>query len=59
MPTIRKKQLQEYEKLRRDYINGRVLHPDGIRFICEANNFDAEKIGQYFLDLLPKIREER
>ena len=32
-----------------------VLLPDTVRFICEANGYDAEKIGQHFLDILPKI----
>ena len=34
---------------------GHVLLPDTIRFICEANGYDAEKIGQHFLEILPKI----
>ncbi len=29
--------------------------PDTVRFICEANGYDAEKIGQHFLEILPKI----
>ena len=40
MPTITKKQLEEYEQLRCDRDNGRLLTPDGLRFICEANNLD-------------------
>ena len=34
---------------------GHILLPDTVRFICEANGYDAEKIGQYFLEILPKI----
>jgi len=26
-----------------------------VRFICKANSYDAEKIGQHFLEILPKI----
>lgn len=44
MPTITKKQMEEYERLRRDRDNGRVLTPNGLRFICEANGYDPEKI---------------
>lgn len=40
MPTITKKQLEEYKQLCRDRDNGRLLTPDGLRFICEANNLD-------------------
>ena len=33
-----------------------ILLPDTVRSICEANGYDAEKIGQHFLEILPKIR---
>ena len=36
---------------------GEILTPDGLRFIIEANDYDARKIGQHFLDMLPKIRD--
>ena len=49
MPTIAKKQLAEYEQLRRDRDNGRLLTPDGLRFICEANKLDPEVIGKHIL----------
>lgn len=55
MPTITKKQLAEYEQLKRDRDNGRLLTPDGLRFICEANGYDPEKIGKHFLEVLPTI----
>lgn len=50
-----KQQIADYEKLCHERNNGRLLTPDGIRFICEAYHYDAEKIGQHFLELLPKI----
>ena len=34
-----------------------MLLPDTVRFICEANGYDAENIGQHFLEILPKIIE--
>ena len=43
---------KEYEV---ENAKGHVLLPDTIRFICEANGYDAEKIGQHFLEILPKI----
>ena len=55
MPTITKKQLAEYEQLKRDRDNGRLLTSDGLRFICEANGYDQEKIGNHFQEVLPKI----
>lgn len=52
---LTKEQIADYEKLCHERNNGRLLTPDGIRFICESYNYDAEKIGQHFLELLPKI----
>jgi len=36
-------------------IGENVLLPDTVRFICEANGYDAEKISQHFLEIPPKI----
>ena len=35
-----------------------ILLPDTVRFICEANSYDAEKIWQHFLEILPKITKQ-
>ena len=43
---------KEYEA---EKAKGHILLPDTVRFICEANGYDAEKIGQHFLEILPKI----
>lgn len=58
MPTITKKQMEEYEKLKRDRDNCRLLTPDGLRFICEANGYDPEKIGKHFLEVLPRVLQK-
>lgn len=58
MPTITKKQLEDYEQLCRDRNNGRLLTPDGLRFICEANSYDPEAIGRHFLEVLAKIQQQ-
>lgn len=58
MATITKKQLEEYERLRRDRDNGRVLTPDGLRLICAAYENDPEKIGIHMLEMLAKFRNE-
>lgn len=59
MPTITKKQLEDYEQLCRDRNNGRLLTPDGLRFICEAHNYDPEAIGRHFLETLARINSEQ
>ncbi len=48
-------QLADYERLCHDRTFGRILTPDGLRLICEANNYDAEAIGKHFLEVLTKI----
>ena len=53
--TLTQKQIADYEQLCRDRTYGRILTPDGLRFICEACNYDPEAIGKYFLELLPRI----
>lgn len=58
MPTITKKELEDYEQLCRDRNSGRLLTPDGLRFICEAHNYDPEAIGRHFLELLPDHHPE-
>ena len=52
MPTMKQITNKEYEV---EKVKGHVLLPDTVRFICEANGYDAEKIGQHFLEILPKI----
>ena len=52
MPTMKQITNKEYEV---EKAKGHGLLPDTIRFICEANGYDAEKIGQHFLEILPKI----
>lgn len=59
MPTITKKQLEDYEKLCRDRSNGRILTPDVLRFVCEACNYDAEAIGKHMLETLARLQIER
>lgn len=51
MPTITKKQLEQYRKLQ----NAKMLSPDGLRFICESNHHDPEAIGWHFLEVLPTL----
>lgn len=54
-----KKQIEEYIELRSARDNGRLLTPNGLRFICEAHNNDPEAIGKHFLEVLAKFRAEK
>lgn len=55
MPTITKKELEEYRQLCYDKNNGRILTPDGLRLICDGLNRDPEAIGKHFLEVLAKL----
>ena len=56
---LTKKQIEEYEELRSARDNGRLLTPNGFRFICEAHNNDPEAIGKHFLEVLAQFRAEK
>lgn len=55
MKQITNKEYEEWQKYKAEKAKGHVLLPDTVRFICEANGYDAEKSGQHFLEILPKI----
>ena len=52
---LTKAQIEDYRKLCEARDHGRLLPPDGLRFICAANDYDPEKIGRHFLEVLPTI----
>lgn len=58
MKQIKNSEYEEFQKYIHDKNNGRILTPDGLRFICQANDYNPEKIGKYFLEVLPKILQE-
>ena len=57
MKQITNKEYEEFQKDKSDKAFGKSLTPDGLRFNIEANEYDAQKIGQHFLEMLPKIQE--
>ena len=50
------KQIKDYQQLCHDRDNGRLLTPDGLRFICAANNYDPEAIGKHFIEVLARFK---
>ena len=58
MPTITKKQFEEYEQPCRDRDNGRLLTPDGLRLVCEGLNRELEAIGKHFLEMLSRMQNK-
>ena len=59
LKKLSKKQIAEYEQLFRDRDNGRLLTPDGLRFICDACDNDPEKIGKHFLEVLASFKARK
>lgn len=57
MKQLTNKEYEEYQAFLKNKSQGRILTPDGLRFICESYHYDPEKIGQHFLELLPKLSE--
>ena len=55
MKQITNKEYEEWQKYKVEKAKGHVLLPDTVRFICEANEMNPEKIGRHFLEILPKI----
>ena len=39
-------------------IYGRILTPDGLRFICASFDYDPEQIGKHMLEMLAKFKSE-
>ena len=56
MPTISKKELEDYQQLCKDRNSGRILTPDGLRLVCEGLNKDPEDIGKHFLEVLARFQ---
>ena len=56
MPTISKKELEDYRQLCKARDNGRILTPDGLRVICEDLNRNPEAIGKHMLEVLARIQ---
>ena len=55
MEKLTKKQIEDYNHLCYERDHGRLLTPDGLRFICEANNMDPEAIGKHLLECLAQM----
>ena len=55
MKQLSNKEYDEYVALKEAKRDGRLLSADTLRFICESYHYDAQQIGQHFLNLLPGI----
>lgn len=55
MKSITNKQYEEWMRFQEDKAKGRAFTSDTVRFICESCNYDPRKIGEYMLEILPKV----
>lgn len=56
MEKLTKKQIEEYNQFCYERDHGRLLTPDGLRFICEACNMDPMAIGTHVLECLSHMQ---
>lgn len=54
--SMTKQQVEDYAKLCRARDRGQLLTPDGLRFICEAYQFDHDAIGKHMLEMYAKFK---
>ena len=47
MKQISNKEYERYQQYLIDKIYGRILTPDGLRFICASFDYDPEQIGKH------------
>ena len=55
MKYISNKEYAEYEKYLEEKRSGRLFNANTVRFICESCDYDPQKIGEYMLEILPKV----
>lgn len=55
MKRITNKEYEEWQKYKAEKAEDHVLLPDTVRFICEANGSDAEKIHACGIDTSEKM----
>lgn len=58
MPYINKAQYQDYMQFCKDRNHGKLFTLNVLRLICSAHDYNAEKIGKYFLQLLSQTHTE-
>ena len=59
MKQIKNAEYEEFQKYLHDKNNGRILTPDGLRFICQANDYDPEKIGRHMLEVMARQQSDQ
>lgn len=58
MLTMTKKQLEDYNRLLYRQNIRKDTYSDGLRLICEANNYDPEAIDEQMLETYAEMKVE-
>ena len=58
MPTITKREHEDYRKMCYGRAHVRFLTPDGLRVICEGLNRNPEAIGKHILETLAQMQSK-
>lgn len=58
MPTITKKQLENYQRLCGNSNNDKILTPDGLRLVWNTSPNAPKTIGYHMLDTLARIKHQ-
>lgn len=59
MKQIKNSEYEEFQKYLHDKNNGRIRMPDGLRFICQANDYDSEKSGRHMLEVMTRQQSQQ
>lgn len=52
------REMKRYERLCRLDDAGILITPERLEFICRSNDYDAQRIGELMLEVLPKALTE-
>lgn len=59
MKQITNKEYEKYMEYKTLRSSGQILMPAGLRFMCETEGWDAERIGKNLIDALRKIEARK
>lgn len=58
MKQISNKEFERYQQYKQAKASGRILTPDGLRFLCEGMGNNPEEIGKHMILMVEKFRSE-
>ena len=58
MKQISNKEFERYQQYLTDKTFGRILTPEGLRFLCASLDNNPEEIGKHMLLMVEKFRSE-